>query len=135
MLPAAGDRIGPGTRRSRHRPVGDRGAVASAFGTDIELRRARTLLGDDVDDPAHRVRTIERALRTFQHFNPLYGARRKHREIEITTCRGGIVDPDAVDHHQGLTSIGAAQPDVRRRTRSTALTDVDAWNRSQHVHQ
>ena len=129
------DGIRPPGRRPRHGSVGDRGAVASAFGPDVELRRACTLLGDNVDDADHRVRTIERALRAFQHFDPLDGAWRKHREIEIAARGCRVVDPDPVDHHQCLARIGAAQPDVRGRTRSTAFGDVEAGNGSQGVDQ
>src|SRR4029453_18562869 len=95
---AARDGIRPWTRRARHRSVGDRGAVTSAFGPNIELRRARALLGDDVEDAAHRFRTIERALWALQHLDPFDGARRKHGEIEIAACGGRVVDPDAVDN-------------------------------------
>src|SRR5262249_40345380 len=41
---------------------------AAAFGEKGELRRAFAALADDVDNPGHGIRTVDRALRTARNF-------------------------------------------------------------------
>ncbi len=135
LLQGARRRIGPRPLRTRYGAVRGHGAVAAAFDGGIDTRRPAALARDDVDDATDRIRSIERALRPAQHLDALDRRRRKHREVEIAAGVCGIVGANAVDQHQRLPGIAAAQADRRRRARPARLADVEARNGAQRIDQ
>ena len=64
--------------------------------------------GNNVDDAANRLRSVERALRPTQHLDALDSFRQQITEIELT-AGNGIAHLDAVDQHQGMIGLGPAQ--------------------------
>src|ERR1700722_15039450 len=79
----------------------------SSFHTGIELGWAGAAFGDDVDDAADGVRTIQSALRTAQNFDLLNILGQELSEIECAARVAGIADIDAVDQHLGVIGIRA----------------------------
>ena len=84
------------------------GAVAAGLDREGGLGRAAAAPRDDVDDAAHGVRAVERRLRSAQHLDALDVGEDERREVELAPGRDRVVDPDAVDHHQGVAHVAAA---------------------------
>ena len=87
----------------------DMGAVAAALDGRGEPRLALRLARDDVDDAAHGVGAVDRALRPAQHLDALDIVERDRREIELVADRRRVVDAHAVDEHQRVADVAAAQ--------------------------
>ena len=86
-------------------------AERSALDPERRDRRFAACLRDDVDDAAHRLAAVKRRLRSAHHFNPLHIAERNIGKIGRAARRGGVIDRQAVDHHQRLIGTGAARED------------------------
>ena len=54
-------------------------------------------------------------------------------EIDRAVGRRGVADADAVDQHQSLAGIRAAQADLGRRADAARLVDVEPGDAAQHV--
>ena len=67
------------------------------------------LAGDDVDDAAHGVGAIDRALRPAQDLDALDIVERDGGEVELVVGGRRVVDADAVDQHQRVAGLAAAQ--------------------------
>ena len=84
--------------------------------------RPRPFLGDDVDDAADRIGTVEPALRTAHHFDPFDIPGQNVLEIEGAGGRVGRID--AVDEDLGLVRICPADKDGGEPPRTAILEDI-----------
>ncbi len=126
-------RIGPDVVAARHRRLRRDRAVAARLHRHRAMRRLTALAGDDVDDAAHRVRAVERRLRPAQHLDALDVDGGEIAEIERAVGRRRIADAHAVDQHQGLAGVGAAQADLGHGADAAGFVDVEAGDAAQDV--
>ncbi len=105
--------------------------VAAAFESDGAGWLRRAAFGDDVDDAADGLGTVERALRAAENFNPLDIV---HREVgEIEGVVEAVVDPDAVNENERVFRVGAAREHGDVAARLAALGDAEAGHFAQGV--
>ena len=108
-----GKRVGHRIGSARHRGARMQRAIGAALDEDGLFRRPLALARDDLHDAAHGVGTIERGLRSAQHLDAFDVAQRQRAKIEGAIGAGGIADTHAIDQHERLTGIRAAQSNVR----------------------
>src|SRR5690606_7625737 len=89
------------------------------------------LAGNDVDYASDGVRAIQAAGRPAQDFDALNGG--GIQRIPVDAALDRAVDAHAVDQHQGLISIGAAQHDAGRGLRAAVVVDLYAGLARQYV--
>ncbi len=109
------------------------GAVAAPLDRPRGTRRPMRLAGDDVDDPAHGVGAVDRALRPAQDLDPLDVVERDRGEIELVAGGRGVVDAHAVDQHQRVPGLAAAQVHFRRAAGAAQFDHRDAGHRAQQI--
>ncbi|MNS09146.1 hypothetical protein D3C72_406200 [compost metagenome] len=105
--------------------------------------RRGDLAGDDVDDPAHRIRTVERRHRAAHHLDALDHVGRD--PVQVLAAQVGaiadvarVADPPAVHQHQGIVvgqaadgdlGHGAGRADAAGHAGQTAQQFAEALNR------
>ena len=75
---------------------------------------------DDADDRADGIRSVERALRSANDFDPLDVGDRQVREVEAAAERVGL---HAVDEHERVVRFAAAREDARQRAAAAVGND------------
>src|SRR5690606_512568 len=89
------------------------------------FRLARTGAGDDVDDAAQRVRSVDRGLRAAHDLDPLDVPGVEDREIERSAARVvRVVHADAVDEHHREVRLAAPDEDGGDAAAATRLRDL-----------
>ena len=99
-------------------------AAVAAGDRDRSARRPRPFTGEDLDHAADGFRAVESPAPAPYHLDAIDVLRRQRGEVEGSERRA--VDPDAVDQHQRLVGVGAADEDVRHRAAGPALDDLHA---------
>ena len=87
--------------------------------------------GDDVDDAAHGVGAVEAAHGTADHLDALDVLGGEVGEVELAV--GGVVGLDAVDEHQRLVALRAADAHLRQVAEAAAAVDGDAGQAAQRL--
>ncbi|CUS45432.1 hypothetical protein MGWOODY_Smn2548 [hydrothermal vent metagenome] len=141
--PVARGRRAVGTvERARHRIIeitGDAGDARAtrcrpertAFGPDLDAGRLGTSQGDVLDHAADRVGTIKRRLLAAQHLD--LGILVGDQRAEIIFAIIGVRGLDAVDQHQHVIALGAANADLGQAADRTGAVDRDSGDVAQHV--
>ena len=99
---------GPGPVLAAKRGLAVKGVIGSALDLGAALQGPGGIYGDDVDHSADRLAAVEGGLRPAQHLDPRDVADQKVAEVEAAAGRRRVVEPDPVDHHQGLVALRAA---------------------------
>ncbi len=86
---------------------------------------------DVVDDATDGIGSIQRALLTAQHFHLRDVIGDERREVELT--RHGIARLDAVDHHERVVRLGAADAHLREAAERARAVDGYARHVAQDV--
>ena len=109
------------------------GAVAAGLDRDMGAGRAAALPGDDIHDPAHRIRPVQRRLRAAQDLDALDVGEDERRKIELAPGRRGVVDADAVDHDEGVARFAAAHAHGLDLPGAAVLGDGEARRAAQEI--
>ena len=131
-------RMGCGGRRERQ-PTGlapEPGAstdrlVRSALEPPRDIRSAPTGRRHHIDNAGDRVGTIERALRTPQHLDPVEASAQQVGIVEGAVRRAGIAHFDPVDQHQGVVGVGATREHGCHPPRTAELRRPQSGNAAQ----
>ncbi len=107
------------------------GAERAALRAQRRGEGALAAAGDDVDDAAHGVGAVEAAHGAADHLDALDVLGGKIGEIELAV--GGVVGLDAVDQHQRLVALGAADAHLREIAEAAAAVDGDAGQAAQRL--
>ena len=107
------------------------GAERAALGADRRGKRALAASGDDVDDAADGVGAVEAAHGPANHLDALDVLGREVGEVELAV--GGVVGLDAVDQHQRVVALGAADAHLREVADAAAAADGDAGQAAQGI--
>ncbi len=103
-----------------------RRAALAAFGGIGRQQRSFGNRRDDVDDAADRLAAPQRRLRSAQHFDAHVIARQQVGEVEAAAGRGRIVELDAVDQHDCLVVLRAANAQLRGAAETSVARHGDA---------
>ena len=103
------------------------------LGEGLAVHRPLAGLGDQVDDAADRLAAVHRAHRAAHDLDAVEVLGQQMREIGRAIGSRRIVDGDAVDQHQHMVGIGAADEDRRLRARPARLLHRDAGHGLQHL--
>ena len=87
-------------------------------------RGRRALLGEDLDHAAERVGAVQGAQRTVDDFDVVDRGQRNGAPVGFARGRGA--DPHAVDQHDVLLAVGAADEDRADGARAAVAGDFDA---------
>ena len=98
-------------------------AVAAECGAQAEFGDGGRL-GDDVDDAAHGVGSVESGTRPAHHFDALH-AFEGHRDVHIVMAGLWVVQTHAVEQHEGLAEAGAADGEIRLDAVGGAFGEVE----------
>ena len=107
----------------------ERAVFRVALGIESVLRRH----GDDVDHARQRVGAPQRRLRPAQDLDAVDGGGQQMREVEFRARLRGVVGAHAVDEHQRVARLGAADADLRDRAHGAAAAHLDAGHLAQRV--
>ena len=97
----------------------------------VTLRGPSPLAGDDVDDAADGVGAVEAAHGPADHLDALDVLGRQVGEIELAV--GDVVGLDAVDQHQRVVALGAADAHLGEIADAAAAADGDARQAAQGI--
>ena len=121
---AHGIALDPGLAACGHQP--------EAAGFDNRGGGLNAFARDDVDRPAKRIRAKDRRPGTMEDFDPLDRVER-HGDVAIMVTRLRIVQSHAVNEHEHLAEVGAADREVGLDAALTAGPHVDGRGQAQHV--
>ena len=110
--------------------AGVEAGTAVAAGTDFAVHAVRRA-GEDVDHAGDGVRAPDRRARAAHDLDALDGGQRQVREIEDALAGG--VDAHAVDQHQRVVGVAAAQEQRVLRAAAAGAHQVDAGLLRQQV--
>ena len=96
-----------------------------------EARRLGPGRGDVGDDAPDRLGAIEAALLAAQHLDPGHVVGDQGGEVELAL--EGIARFDAVDHHQGVVALAAADAHFGELAQRAAAVDGDSGHVAQQV--
>ncbi len=105
---------------------------AAALGAADNVPAAFGPLGDDIDHAPDGVGAPQRTLRPAQNLDARNAGIEQVLELELRGA-GRVVDLDAVDQHQGLVALGAADADLGQAADAARAIDGDAGDVAQHV--
>ena len=106
------------------------GAVAAVVEHHVGAGRAAGTR-DQVDDSADGVGAVDRRARTLDDLDAVEQLRRDvHQRRQ---CLRSRIDAHAVDHHDRLIAVGAADEHRQGLTRTAAAVDVDSGMKAQYV--
>ena len=120
--PLAAAHVGAAVAPQPRAELGEGGAV----------HRPLARLGDHVDDAADRLAAVHRAHGAAHDLDAIEVLGQQMREVGSAVRSRGIVDGDAVDQHQHVVGIGAANEDRGLRAGTARLLHRDAGHRLQH---
>ena len=103
------------------------------LGEGLAVHRALAGLGHHVDDAADRLAAVHGAHRTAHDLDAVEVLGEEMGEVGRAVGRRGIVDGDAVDQHQHMVGIGAADEDRGLRAGAARLLHRDAGHGLQHL--
>jgi hypothetical protein len=120
------------------RSAGQRGGAAigperAGFQEEARLGIAFPPAGDDVDDAAHGVGTVEDALGSPDDLDALDIVGREVGEIEAAVGGDRVVGLDAVDHDEGVAGAGPAHEDEGGSAQGPVLVDVEGRGLAERV--
>jgi hypothetical protein len=99
-------------------------AVAARLDAGAELRARGAAARDDVDDPADRLRAVQRGARALHDLDALDQFRGD--VLQRRAPRGAGVHPHAVDQHERVVAVGAADERRRHLAGAAVARDLDA---------
>ena len=123
--------LGERGRAARHRKallIGSEAAESRAQAHFPAFGRGR----NDVDDAARGIRTVERGAGAAHHLDARDGVHR-HRDIHVVVAGLDVVEAHAVEQHEGLLEVGAADGEVGLYAVGRAFLQVERWVEAQHV--
>ena len=109
-----------------------RGHQPEAAGFDNGGRGLNAFARDDVDRPAKRIRAKDRRPGTVENFDPFDRVER-HGDVAVMVARLRIVQSHAVDEHEHLAEVGAANREVGLNAALTAGPHVHGRGQAQHI--
>ena len=112
--------------------LASRGHEPEAAGFDNRRRGLNAFARDDVDRPAKRIRAKDRRPRPMENFDPLDRVER-HGDVAVVVARLRIVQTHAVDEHEHLAEVGAANREVGLNAALASGPHVHGRGQAQHV--
>src|SRR5271168_105936 len=100
-----------------------------------ELRGPRTCLGRHIDHATDRIRAVQAALRTSQHFDALNVLRQKLTEVERAGGVARVAHIDAIDEHFYVIGVGAAYEDGCLAADAADLDEIQSGYDFEHVRE
>src|SRR5579864_5175199 len=90
--------------------------------------------GDQVDDAAHRVRSVDGGARAFENLQAADGVgRNRNLGVEMAGLR--VVQAQAVDEHQGLSEISAVNRDIGLDAVDAAALHIERGIETEQIEQ